>query len=61
MQEINPESNVLTKGALAAAIVTTCLLLGNIYYAQPVLYEIASSLKIVLDDSGLLVAFGQIG
>lgn len=42
-------------------IAATCLLLGNLYYAQPILFEIAGAFRISMDDSGLIVALGQIG
>lgn len=61
LQSVVFNSHSLTWSGLGVAIAATCLLLGNIYYAQPILYEIAASLRIELDDSGLLVAFGQIG
>lgn len=46
---------------LAVMVAATCLLLGNIYYAQPVLYEIASQTGLTGDDCGLIVSFGQLG
>lgn len=61
MNNLDQDSSCLTAGQLAAIIAATCLLLGNICYAQPILYEIAASLQIDVNDSGLIVAFGQAG
>lgn len=48
-------------GILFLLIITSCLLLANIYYAQPILPEIAGAAGLPADAGGMIVTSGQIG
>jgi predicted MFS family arabinose efflux permease len=51
----------LSAGLVALLSFSTCLILDNIYYAQPVLTDIAGSLGLSISQCGLIVTAVQIG
>lgn len=48
-------------GILFLLILSSCMLLANIYYAQPILIEIAEAVGLTRDAAGMIVTAGQIG
>lgn len=48
-------------GTLGLMIAAACLLLANLYYAQPILPEIAAAICLPRDASGAIVTASQLG
>ena len=51
----------LGPGRLLLIIVTTCLLLANLYYPQPVLRQVAGALHLPESAAGAVITAGQLG
>lgn len=51
----------LTRSALFLMILACCLLLANLYYAQPVLADIARELRISASLAGVVITMSQFG
>lgn len=57
---VNPTPR-LTTGLMLLLTFATCLILANLYYAQPILAEIAGDIGLKADATGMIVTVGQFG
>ncbi|MDN5627047.1 MAG: MFS transporter, partial [Weeksellaceae bacterium] len=55
------EQSKLTKGQVLGMAVVAGICVSNIYYAQPILYQIAQTFHVSESKMGIMVGLGQVG